>query len=100
LLAWRESDGAVRHALIGETFIVGRKVETPGLSFPDDALLSRTHFSINLTPNGYLLRDLNSKNGTTINQVADRVAERLLRDGDLILAGNHVFTFLDERQRK
>jgi pSer/pThr/pTyr-binding forkhead associated (FHA) protein len=77
---------------------VGRGPEPPGLAFPEDKLLSRNHFSICITDEGYLLRNLNSKNGTAVNCAGEMVPQRLLRDGDLILAGNHIFAFLEQTQ--
>jgi hypothetical protein len=98
VLVWRESNQTVRHALIHDPFVVGRSPEPRGLAFPEDKLLSRNHFSICVTEEGCLLRNLNSKNGTAINQPGETAGQRLLRDGDLILAGNHIFAFLDQTQ--
>jgi pSer/pThr/pTyr-binding forkhead associated (FHA) protein len=98
VLVWRQSDQTVRHALIHDPFVVGRAPEPPGLAFPEDKLLSRNHFSICVTEEGCLLRNLNSKNGTAVNRAGELVPQRLLRDGDLILAGNHIFAFLDQAQ--
>ena len=50
-----------------------------------DAKLSRRHCEIRLTPHGYVLRDLASKNGTFVNGA--RVTEARLRDGDRIQIG-------------
>jgi hypothetical protein len=98
LLVWREANHGVRHSAIQGTLVVGRAPGPAGLAFPEDRLLSRDHFSINVTDDGYLLRNLKSKNGTAINNSSQTVGERLLRDGDLILAGNHIFAFLDQTQ--
>jgi hypothetical protein len=98
ILAWRESNQTVRHAVIHGTVIVGRAPELPGLAFPEDKLLSRSHFSVCVTEEGCLLRNLNSKNGTAVNRAGETVSQRLLRDGDLIFAGNHIFAFLDQTQ--
>ena len=97
LLAWRDSSQTVRHTLIQGSLVVGRMPEPPGLALPEDRLLSRSHFSISVTEEGCLLRNLNSKNGTAVNQPGQTVPERLLRDGDLIVAGSHIFAFLDQR---
>lgn len=98
LLVWREPDGAIHHAIISEPFVVGRSAGPPGLAFPEDTLLSRTHFSISLAGEGCVLQDLDSKNGTAVNEPGERVGQRLLRDGDLVLAGNHIFAFLGQRR--
>jgi hypothetical protein len=98
LLLWREANQKVSHAIIQGTFVVGRAPGPVGLAFPEDRLLSRHHFSISMTDDGGILRNLKSKNGTTINNASQTVGERLLRDGDLVLAGNHIFAFLDQTQ--
>jgi hypothetical protein len=98
LLVWREADQKVRHVVIQGPFIVGRTPESARLAFPDDRLLSREHFSLGITEDGCLLRNLKSKNGTAINNANQTVDEHLLRDGDLILAGDHIFAFLDQTQ--
>ena len=95
ILVWRENDQTVRHAVIQDPFVVGRAPGRSGLAIPEDKLLSRKHFSICVTEEGWLLRNLNSKNGTGVNGVEEKVRQRLLRDGDLILAGNHIFAFLE-----
>jgi hypothetical protein len=96
LLVWRESDQKVHHAVIQDPFVVGRVSGSCTLAFPEDRLLSRSHFSICLTEEGCLLRNLNAKNGTAVNGAGETVGEHLLRDGDLILAGNHIFAFLQQ----
>lgn len=98
LLVWREGSREVRHSVIERTLIVGRAPLPPGLGLSEDRLLSRDHFSVNVTEDGCWLRDLRSKNGTAVNIAGQPVGERLLRDGDLILAGNHIFAFLDQSQ--
>jgi hypothetical protein len=96
ILVWREEDRSVRHALIGEGLVVGRQTDETGLSLPDDNLLSRRHFAVRTTGAERILEDLQSRNGTAINRPEERVQQRSLCDGDLILAGNHVFAFLDQ----
>jgi len=95
VLVWRESNQTVKHVPILDPLVVGRSPASPGLAFPEDKLLSRSHFSIRVTADGCLLQNLNSKNGTAVNRAGEAVPQRLLRDGDLILAGNHIFAFLD-----
>lgn len=95
ILLWRENDQTVRHAVMQDPFVVGRAPGHSGLALPEDKLLSRKHFSIGRTEEGWLLRNLNSKNGTAVNGAEGTVREQLLRDGDLILAGNHIFAFLE-----
>ncbi|MCS6925495.1 MAG: FHA domain-containing protein, partial [Candidatus Binatia bacterium] len=45
---------------------------------------SRAHFSIEATPNGFVLTDTDSLNGTFINQGTDRVRSVTLKNGDEI----------------
>lgn len=52
----------------------------------NDRAVSRSHFEIEATQDSYLLRDLNSTNGTTINNM--RVKEAFLSPGDTIEVGN------------
>lgn len=59
----------------------------------DDAQMSRTHFQITLSDGFYLLRDLESRNGTYVNHDTTKIAEKVLRAGDVILAGASLFVF-------
>lgn len=52
----------------------------------NDKTVSRTHMEIEATLDSYLLRDLNSTNGTLINDI--RVKEAFLSPGDVITVGN------------
>jgi len=98
LLVWREANQKLRYAVIHGVLVVGRAPGPEGLAFPEDRLLSRDHFSVSVTEDGCLLRNLKSKNGTAVNAATETVGERLLRDGDLIFAGSHIFAFLDQTQ--
>ncbi|MCE9614486.1 MAG: sigma 54-interacting transcriptional regulator [Lentisphaerae bacterium] len=62
----------------------------------NDRNLSREHASIESRPEGYVLVDHNSRNGTRVNGIA--ICRRLLRDGDRIAIGNVelVFNLADE----
>ena len=59
--------------------------------FPDDQQMSSLHFSIEPSEKGYILRDLNSRNGTFLNGA--RVSKATLANGDEIRAGNTRFVF-------
>lgn len=48
--------------------------------------LSRKHATLERTRRGYLLSDLESRNGVFVNEV--RIESALLRDGDTIQLGN------------
>ncbi len=60
-------DGKKRSVpLTAERITVGRSAAAD-LSFADDTGLSRLHVAFEKSPQGFLLRDLQSKNGTTVN---------------------------------
>jgi pSer/pThr/pTyr-binding forkhead associated (FHA) protein len=59
----------------------------------DDQLASRKHCLIKLEGDVYLLRDLQSGNGTTVN--GQKVKDHWLADGDLIKVGNTVLKFVE-----
>jgi predicted component of type VI protein secretion system len=100
LLLWREAGQPARHAVIGQELVVGRNTGQAGLTLSEDSGLSRRHFLVRHEAGPCVLRDLKSHNGTALNEPGQRVQQHLLRDGDLILAGHHVFVFLDHgRQR-
>jgi hypothetical protein len=100
LLLWRPAGQAARHAVIGQELVVGRNTGQTGLTLAEDAGLSRRHFLVRHAADSCVLEDLQSRNGIAINRPEQRVQQHVLRDGDLILAGSHVFIFLDHgRQR-
>jgi two-component system, cell cycle response regulator len=59
----------------------------------DDASVSRRHVQIKLENDGCYAQDLNSTNGTIIND--QTVSSGKLNDGDLLRIGNWIFRFLD-----
>jgi diguanylate cyclase (GGDEF)-like protein len=50
------------------------------------------HAVLELTEGGYLLSDCNSRNGTIVND--KQITSLILRPGDQIRLGNHIFKFL------
>ena len=56
-----------------------------------DDLASRYHCVIEPVPEGFRVRDLGSRNGTTVND--DKVGEHLLAAGDVIRVGSHEFRY-------
>jgi len=90
-LALRTASGLAIAVPIDGELVVGR--ETPAKLVLDDRRLSKQHFRIRLADNGPILEDLKSRNGTYVNGVKTR--QCLLRDGNIIEAGSHVFVFLD-----
>jgi two-component system, cell cycle response regulator len=62
----------------GDAHIIGRK-QGCDIRIDDDGV-SRRHCSVQVTDEGLVLRDLQSANGTFV--AGERIAERLLKDGD------------------
>ena len=58
-----------------------------------DAKVSRRHATVARCGSSFLLTDQNSTNGTLVNGAA--VDVHLLRSGDRVRVGNHVFKYLD-----
>lgn len=89
----RAADGE-HHTLDRPVTIIGRDRSQP-ICLPV-AAVSRAHAQIERTAHGYLIRDLDSRNGTYLN--GDRVGEHghPLRDGDqIVVAGVETLSFLD-----
>lgn len=59
----------------------------------DDQLASRQHCVIENHPKGYVLRDLDSRNGTKMNNA--KVAKVLLKPGDVFAIGGTRFRYVD-----
>jgi len=98
LLLWRETSQRAQYKEIGRELVVGRDTGESGLPLPEDKLLSRRHFIVRLEGETCALEDLKSSNGTAVNRTENRIQRQTLRDGDLILAGNHTFIFLNQGQ--
>jgi K+-sensing histidine kinase KdpD len=69
---------------LGERITIGRAPEND-LTYPADHRLSREHMELLRTEKGWLVRDLNSRNGTYVN--GRRIAQHLLVPGDRVAAG-------------
>lgn len=94
----RKDTGQVFALKIGETRI-GRGQDND-LPFPDEEFISRHHCEIGYHKYQYVLKDLQSANGSYVNDV--RVKETILRDGDTIQIGSLRFLFEDpvEKMKK
>ncbi|MCA1686905.1 MAG: FHA domain-containing protein, partial [Planctomycetia bacterium] len=77
--------GAERTFAAAGSYAVGRSPNVP-FSLPEDRLLSREHFLIEVNPTLCDLLDLGSTNGTKVNGL--RVERARLSDGDVIAAGD------------
>jgi pSer/pThr/pTyr-binding forkhead associated (FHA) protein len=69
--------------LFDAEYTIGREANN-GIQVPDSSV-SGTHAKVRKTSDGYLLEDLNSRNGTYVN--GERVQSRLLKSDDKIRLG-------------
>ncbi len=85
----------ISQAANGASHVLG-SVTTIGRTDDNDVAVnvravSRRHARVEVTPEGYLLKDLGSGNGTFVND--ERVEERLLVEGDRVRFGTEDFVF-------
>src|SRR5690625_1515017 len=78
-----------RFLLDAERTTVGRHPKAD--IFLDDVTVSRKHAQFLFSPNGYLVRDVGSLNGTYVNRV--RIDEALLVAGDEVQIGKFRLTY-------
>lgn len=86
------ADGrVVHHVLTQRPAVIGRDAtcEIP----LDDPSASRRHARFSATPHGYVVEDMGSKNGTTVNDVP--CTSRLLKVGDRVQVGSSVAVLMD-----
>lgn len=81
------------------TYDINRDIIIIGRSEDNDIILSernvsRRHTEVRKAPDGYLLVDLNSQNGTELNGI--RVTRQILKNNDHVKIGSSTLTFLDE----
>lgn len=85
--------GVGRIVQLSASRMVAGRVEEADLLL-DDPAASRMHFEVISLPSGYLLRDLESTNGTAVNRV--EVSECRLSNGDIITVGETDIGFFEE----
>jgi hypothetical protein len=95
MLVARHDKGTSIHPVLTGGISIGKSLENDVQL--EDAFVSYRHARITETSAGCLLRDLDSSNGTWINQ--RRVRWQLLRDGDLIDFGPLRFEFIDKSEK-
>ena len=78
------NDPEHRMPIPSDRMTVGRAPEND-LTYPADHRLSREHFELMRTEQGWVVRDLNSRNGTYVN--GRRIMQHLLTPGDRVAAG-------------
>ena len=92
-------DGPQRLLRVVESpFVVGR-ADTAALASPADTMLSRLHCALEFLDNRWTVRDLGSKNGTSVNGQPLTQAQPL-SPGDTITAGHLVITFQPQQSRQ
>lgn len=98
IYAWLVPYGTENQAgfpIIKKFMTIGRDVSTDILI--NDESISKKHAHIMSLPGGFMLRDLESKNGTFINN--QRIEEAYLSDGDLITFGDVNFVFVCSKEK-
>jgi adenylate cyclase len=75
---------------------IGRGLDNSIVVEDDARSLSRHHAEIQVTDKGLYVTDLNSSNGTFVNQV--KIIQQKLNHGDLVQFGSVVFRLFDESQ--
>jgi len=90
MVATLTADDGTLHPLLEEEATIGR---TPANSIAlRDGSVSAHHARVVRTPEGFLIEDVGSRNGTYVN--SEKIAEqRLLADGDLVRLGKIILTF-------
>ena len=92
----------LKNVLTGETYSLSQPSSVIGRNHHceiriDSVALSRNHASLHLTELGVVLEDLNSTNGTYVNNYRIE-SPTLLSDGDVITIGNHRLVLVEPTQ--
>ncbi len=77
--------------ITGERLTIGRSPESD--IFLDDVTVSRRHAVLTRRPEGFVIEDLGSLNGTFVNR--RRVERKELADGDEVQVGKYKLTYLE-----
>ncbi len=88
------TQGAQVLPLRGHKMTIGRH-DSNTVTITDDHLISRYHCEIEQTLEGYVLRDLDSRNGTTIEGL--RIVKVVLQPGAEFRVGNTLVRFLKDK---
>ena len=94
IIAYQDDEPVTEFQLVRDQAIVLGRSSTAAVHVRDPKL-SRKHCEIRPTADGYVIRDLESRNGTFVNGA--RVSEALLRDGDRIQIGLTRLVFRSEQ---
>lgn len=93
-VTWKNPHQQAQHIEVGEFLTAGREMGNHIVL--DDPFVSLRHMRVERKPQGFLLRDLRSRNGTFVNGA--RVFEAQLNDGDRIRVGQTDLLFSWERE--
>jgi hypothetical protein len=93
LVVRRGPEAGTTYTLDREVTRVGRHPESE--IFLDDITVSRRHAEFVRQPNGYLLKDAGSLNGTYVNR--ERIEETLLENGDEVQIGKFKLVYVTPR---
>lgn len=88
LVTFSKSGARKEFPIESRKIIIGRKTDAD-LRIPLNEV-SREHCELEVLPNKVVLRDLNSSNGTYVNE--QKIAEANLKAGDEIIVGPIIFT--------
>jgi len=86
ILIVQGGDATRRMLLTGEEAVTIGRHESNTLSFPEDARLSKFHCAIERAEGGFVIRDLDSLNGTAVN--GRRVNQHTLQSDDDVVIGH------------
>lgn len=90
LVATLTADDGTMHPLLEETSTIGRTAAN-AIALRDSSV-SAKHASVVRTPEGFVIEDLGSRNGTFVN--GEKLTEkRFLVEGDLVRLGKVILTF-------
>lgn len=81
------SDGQFQSLAGYDEFTIGRSIDNHLVL--EDSAVSRKHCVLRKTDTSYILKDLNSSNGTFVNAIS--VKEAVMRNGDVIQIGKFIF---------
>ena len=91
-----QSDGESKtYYLFEKDYTIGRSQEND-ITIPDESI-SRFHAQLNYEDGSFLINDLNSKNGSLLNNFT--FTSEVLRDQDCIQLGNVVIHFYDDSRK-
>ena len=85
-------DGQIRTVPLAAGRLVLGRSSSAELCFPEDAGLSRQHLALEYDAGDWSIQDLNSKNGTLVNDIPLK-ARLALQPGDRISAGHLLITY-------